>query len=82
MHGLKNYRGVMCNDNEEWWKIWVGINLLFDNWHKKFDEFWLKHSKVSKIYTLMGCFWPRYIMFELKKYRRVIFYDTREWYKI
>ena len=23
---------------------------------------------VSKIYSLMGCFWPKYIMFELKKY--------------
>ena len=34
---------------------------------------------VSKICSLMGCFWPRYIMSELKKYRRVIFQDTREW---
>ena len=31
----------------------------------------------SKIYTLMGCFWPKYVMFELKKYRGVIFHDTR-----
>ena len=37
---------------------------------------------VSKIYTLMGCFWPKYIMFELKTYRGVIFHDTREWCKI
>ena len=24
-------------------------------------------TQVSKIYTLMGCFWPEYIMFDLKK---------------
>ena len=30
----------------------------------------------------MGSFWPTYIMFELKKYRRVIFHDTEEWCKI
>ena len=32
-------------------------------------NFYLKvkmNSKVSKIYTLVGCFWPKYIMFELK----------------
>ena len=28
----------------------------FENWHKEFDEVWLQNSKVSKIYTLMGCF--------------------------
>ena len=57
--------------------------MSFQNWHKEFDEFWLENSKVSKIYTLMGCFWPKYIMFELKKmYRGVIFHDTRVWCKI
>ena len=81
MHELKIYRGVMCNNTEEWRKIWRGIDLSFQNWHKKFDKFWLEHSKGSKIYTLMDSFWPKYIMFELKKYRGVIFHDTREWYK-
>ena len=37
---------------------------------------------VSKSYSLMGCFWPNYIMLELKKYRGVIFHDTRQWCKI
>ena len=82
MHELKIYRGVMCNDTEELWKIWRGIDLSFQNWHKQFDEFWLEHWKVSKIYTLMGCFWPKYIMFELKKYRGVMFDGTEDWCKI
>ena len=30
----------------------------------------------------MGCFWLKYIMFELKKYGGVIFHDTGEWCKI
>ena len=27
MNELKNYRGVMCDDTEERWKIWIGIEL-------------------------------------------------------
>ena len=82
IHGLKIYRGVMCNNTEELWKIWRGIELLFQNWHKQFDKFSLEHWKVSKIYTLMECFWLNYIMFELKRYRGLIFHDAREWCKI
>ena len=67
----------MCNDTEEWWKIWKGTDLLFQNWHKEFDIFRLENLKVSKIGTLMGCFRPKYIMLELKRYRGVIFHDTR-----
>ena len=79
---LKKYIGVIFHDTEEGYKIWRGIELLFQNWHKKFDKFWSEHSKVSKMFTLMGSFWPKYILFELKKYRGVIFHDTEEGYKI
>ena len=58
------------------------IDLSFQNWHEKFDKFWPEHSKVSKIFTLIGSFWAKYILFELKKYRGVIFHDMEEWYKI
>ena len=30
----------------------------------------------------MGSVWAKYILFELKKYRGVIFYETEERYKI
>ena len=30
----------------------------------------------------MGSFWPKYIIFELKEYKGVIFCDTEEWCKI
>ena len=69
---LKKYRGVMSHDTEEWCKIWRKTNLLFQKW-QEFGEFWSKHSKVSKIFTLIGPFRARYVKFALKKYRGVIF---------
>ena len=79
---FKIYRGVMCHENEEWYKNWRGINFSVQNWHGQFDEFWFKHSKISKICTLIGCLWPKYIMFDLKKYRGVMFGSTEYWCKI
>ena len=67
IYWLKIYRGVMCHNNEEWCKIWRGIDLAVQNWHEEFDEFWLEHLKISEICTLMGCFWQNQKMFELKK---------------
>ena len=37
--------------------------------------------KISKIYNLLGCLWPKYIMFELKMYRGVMFDGTEDWCK-
>ena len=56
--------------------------MSFQNWHEEFYEFWPVDSKISKICNLMGCFWPKYIMLELKNYRGVIFHDTEEWCKV
>ena len=56
MYEFKIYRGVMCHNNEEWCKIWRGIDLPFQNWHEEFDKFWPEHSKVSKIFPLMAPF--------------------------
>ena len=39
-------------------------------------------QKVSKIFILMGSFSAKYILFELKKCRGVIFHETEEGYKI
>ena len=67
MYELKIYRGVLCRDNEEWYQIWRGIYMSGQDWHNEFDKFWPDHSKIQKIYPLIGWFWPKYIMFELKK---------------
>ena len=72
----------MCHDNEESCKFWRRIDLSFQNWHVEFDEFWPEHLKVPKIFILMCSFWAKYILFELKKYRGVIFHETEEGCKI
>ena len=41
-----------------------------------------QHSKVSNICTLIGPFREKYITFNLRKYRGVIFHDTEESRKI
>ena len=43
---LKFFWGVMCHENEDYWKVWRGINLSFQNWHEDLHEFWLEHWKV------------------------------------
>ena len=63
---------------------WRRIKNLERNWLvvSKLDKFWPEHSKVSNIFILMGSFWTKYILFELKKYRGIIFHETAEWCKI
>ena len=51
-------------------RIGGGIDLSFQNWHEEFDKFWPEHSKVSKMCTLMGSFWSKYIIFEQNKVQR------------
>ena len=78
----KKEQRIIFHENEEGTKIWGGIDLSFQNWHEKFDKFWPQDSKVSTIFILMGSFWAKYILFELKKYRGVIFHETEEEYII
>ena len=58
-------------ETEEGCKIWRGIDLLFQNWHKEFNKLWPEHSKVSKIFFLMCFFWAKYIyIVQAKKVQR------------
>ena len=78
----KKYSEVIFHETEEGYKIWRGIDSSFQNWHKKFDKFWPERSKVRKVFTLMSSLWAKYILFELKKFRGVMFHETEEGYKI
>ena len=69
----------MCYDIEEWCKIWKGIDLSVQNQHEEFNKFWLEHLKIWKICILMGCFCPKYLMLQLRKYRGVMFDGTQDW---
>ena len=35
-------------------------------------------TQKSKNFSSMGCFYPNYMRFELKKYREIIFHDTEQ----
>ena len=64
---LKINRGVICQDNEEWHKIWRGTDLSFQRWHDEFDKFWSEHLIHFIDFILMCSFWAKSILFELKK---------------
>ena len=46
MYELKIYRAAICHDNEEWCKIWRGIDLSFRNGYKEFDKSWPEDLKI------------------------------------
>ena len=79
---LKKYRGIIFHKTEEGYKIWRGIELSFQDWYQELDKFWPEHLKVSKKFIFIGFFWAKYILFELKNYRGVIFHEAQEGYKI
>ena len=62
----KKCKVFMSHDPEGWCKIWKKTDSLFQKW-QKFGEIRLEHSKVFKMCTLMGSFWAKYTIFELKK---------------
>ena len=77
----KKYRGVISHDLEHWCKVWRKTDLLFQKW-QEFGEIWPEHSQVSKTCTFICSYCAKYLMFDLKKYRGVIFHDTEGWWKI
>ena len=77
LFNLKKYRGVIFHKTEDGYKIWRGIDLLFQNWHKEFHKFWPEHSKVSIFFTLMGFFWAKYIGQAKKVHRSYLSWNWR-----
>ena len=49
---------------------------------KEFDKIWPEHSKISKIFILIGSFRAKYILFELKNCRGIIFHEALKRYII
>ena len=82
MYELKFYRRVMCHENEEWCKIWRGIDLSFQNWDEEFDKFWPRAFERLKNWHFNRLFLTKVIMFELKKYRQAMFDSTGDWCKM
>ena len=67
-----NFDGLLLTcafkNNEEFSKFSPEHVRKSKNWD--FDKFWPEHSKISKICTLIHCFWPKYIMLQLKKVQK------------
>ena len=74
----KKYRGVISHDPEDWCKIWRKTSLLFKKC-QEFGEIWPEHSKVYKTCIFICSYCAKYLMFDLKRYRGVIFDDTERW---
>ena len=80
---LKFTEELCIMKNGEWWKIKRGIDLLIHNWHNSLTNIdpstQMPHSTIC---TLMGSFWPKYVMFELKKYTKVMLDGNEDGCKI
>ena len=76
---LKNYRGVIFHNIEEWCKVSRKTNSWFQKWHEELVEFSHNHSKVWKFH-FSGLF--LYEVWTKKKCGGVIFHDTEQWRKI
>ena len=72
MYEVKIYRGDMSHGNDEWYKKWRRIDFSVQNWHEELAKMRPEPSKISKISTLLGCVWPKYIMLELKVQRSYV----------
>ena len=61
---------------------WRMIQKLKENWLVVLKLTWtsqyLTRALEKSNFFLIGSLWPKYILFELQKYRGVIFYDTEE----
>ena len=60
---LKNYRGVIFHDNEQWCKMWINLDLVVSKMAWKIAWTFIRALKSLKNCTLMGSFCPKHIMF-------------------
>ena len=73
----KKYRGGIFHDTEEWYKIWRGIDVSFQNWHEEFDKFCPGTLESLQKLHFNGLFLTKvFVTFELKKYRGDMFDST------
>ena len=59
------------------WEIWSFVSKMTRIWWNLSEDL-----QVSKTCTFICSYWAKYLKFEIKKYRGVIFHDTEGWCKI
>ena len=84
---VKKYRKVMQSLERNWLvasKLTWGICPLLTQVLESFQKFSFTGLLlcISKSLALLGSFCAKYILFELEKYKGVIFHDTEGWYTI
>ena len=82
MYELKVYMGAMCHDNENDAKFEEELTCQFKIDMRISINFESRTQKLSKIYNLVGCFWSKYLLFLVKKYKGVMLDGTEDWCKI
>ena len=81
MYEFKTYRGVMCHDMKIVAKFEEELTFRFKIDMKDLSNFDSTTQKSKKL-LFNGLLGPKYIMFELKRYRGSMFNGTEDWCKI
>ena len=79
---IKKYRAVITHNTEPWCKNWINNDLAASK--IKWATVWtfIIPLKCQKLCTLIGCFCPKHIMFQLENFRGIRCHDTENRCKI
>ena len=79
---LKEYRGVIFHDTQQWCKIWINPYLVVTKMAWGIWWTFIRAPKSLKKCTLMGSFCPKHIMFQLENFTGIMCHDTEGRYKV
>ena len=69
---LNKYRRIISHDTKKTSKLWRKTYFSFEKWYGEIVETLTRTVESLKVCTLMSYFCRKYVIFELKKYRRVV----------
>ena len=72
----------MCNYNKEWRTICRGIDLPFQSWHRIWKILTQALESLKNVHFNGLLLNKEYILFDLKKYGRVMIHDSEKWCKL
>ena len=73
---LKQYRGVIFHDIEQWCKIGINPDLVVSKMARGIGCTFIRAPKSQKNCTLMGFFCQKHIVFQLEYLRGIMSHDT------
>ena len=78
---LKQYRGVIFHDTEQWSKIWTNLDLLVSKMVWGIGWTFIRALKSLKNYILTGSFCSKHLC-QLKNFRGIMYHKTEGWCKM